>query len=339
MAHRIEFYRFSLNPKTDQRKTFRDYAIEVLGARKTANDEAIFKVLYKKFMGVLEAQHAKDEKKKQTITIIKKRSLNPFIDIKPTPDENNFIISGVINGGFYDKDAIVSDLKDKEDGGRIERHKSVLLPYFIFVYIPPDHDEGIFMFHSNSSAESIKKVFTGYMRKLFAGKGYKHAKCISFCPQKFQDEFRNGAFLKSMSFATSVVQTVPSDDPIIRMINEFDIQVVTKPKTEGAKIPMGIAEKFYASIKDSFLNLAQSPFKLSAFSKKKVTAKNNLTNKEKVFEWSAREDEFVPVVYLDDKIDLTDGNIDFEELREYAYFVFDEYILSEVRPDFNVTEI
>ncbi|MGB1041207.1 MAG: hypothetical protein ACPGVD_10065, partial [Flavobacteriales bacterium] len=147
---KIEFFRIKLKAKGDKEKTFRDYSIEELGGESDISNENAFKLCFNHFITKLETEHSKNQKHKKTITIISNPDTNPFLYLKPKPNIEKYIISGVLNGGPFDKDAIVSDISNKENNSKLGREKSILLPYYIFMYLPSDHSEGFFILHSNS---------------------------------------------------------------------------------------------------------------------------------------------------------------------------------------------
>ena len=184
---KLEFYKFQLNHSDGKKKTFRDFAIEELKADKAVSNEDAFKMCFAHFIKTIETKHAKSDKKKKTITIIANPKTNPYLSSKPAPNIKKHTISGVINGGPYDKDAIVSDIANKEDNSTLGRNKSILLPYFVFVYLPADYHQGFFAIHSNSADESVTTIFRSYMSNLFAGSSYNKAIPEAFCPQSFQD--------------------------------------------------------------------------------------------------------------------------------------------------------
>jgi hypothetical protein len=233
---KLEFYKFKLNPKDSKSRTFRNFAIEELGADEKVSNDNAFKECFTHFIQTIETKHAKSEKKKKTITIIANAATNPYLSLKPSPIITKKIIAGVINGGPYDKDAIVSDIADKEDNSKLGRNKSVLLPYFVFVYLPPDHNEGFFAIHSNNSDETVTTIFRSYIANLFAGNNYYKAILEAFCPESFQDEFKDGAIIKNVAFSTTVVDNTLSKDPIKSLLKEYTIRIEATPKSKDISI-------------------------------------------------------------------------------------------------------
>jgi hypothetical protein len=337
-AHpKLEFYKFKLKPKEGKDKTFRDFAIDELDASAENSNDEIFKTCFAHFIKSLEAAHAKNEKLKKTITIISDAKINPYLSHKPSPLIKRNVISGVINGGPYDKDAIVSDMADKELNSKLGKDKSILLPYYIFVYLPSDNSEGFFAIHSNSVEETVTSIFRNYISKLFTGTNFNKPSLESFCPKSFQDEFRNGAIIKNLTFSTTVIDNSLSTDPIINSLNEYNIKIEATPKAKT--ISISEAQKVLDFFnKKIFKKKRDEEIELDKFSNKRLTAENDVTKKTKVFEWNSKDKEFVPAVYLEGRIKLNDGTPDFDDLKKLCLNLFEDEILKEIRPDLDVTK-
>ncbi|GAL81070.1 hypothetical protein JCM19274_2244 [Algibacter lectus] len=132
---KIEFFRIQLKPKSKKKeKTFRDFAIEELRGDAGINNDDAFKLCFNHFISKIQIGHSKNPKHKKTITIISDPKTNPYYSLKPTPNIKKNFISGVLNGGPYDKDAIVSNIADKADNAKLGRDKSILLPYYVFFF-------------------------------------------------------------------------------------------------------------------------------------------------------------------------------------------------------------
>ena len=332
---RIDFYKFTLSSKTGDRKTFKDFAKEELHAAANASNDDAFKKCFAHFIQDLEGSHAKNPARKQTITVIPTAENNPYLHLKPAPSIQRNVISGVINGGPYDKEAVVSNIADNADNSNLGKDRSVLLPYFIFVYIPQDYNVGFFAIHSYNNADNITALFRNYISNLFTGRNYKKAILEKFAPNSFQNEFRDGAVIESLGFSTTVLETTSSTDPIVRLLKEYNIKIEAVPKNKTISITEAqrVFDFFKAKV---FRQKNDKELKLEQFEKKKLTAQNEVTGKTKVFEWNTRENEFTPTVYLDGRLKVVDGVPDFAELKQFCNNLFDD-IKPEIRPDLYVT--
>lgn len=336
---KIEFFRIQLKPRSKKiEKTFRDFAIEELNGDPEIDNNDAFKLCFNHFISKIQIGHSKNAKHKKTITIISNSKTNPYFSLKPSPKINKNIISGVINGGPYDKDAIVSNIADKADNSKLGRDKSILLPYYIFIYLPSDHSEGFVAIHSNSVEETVTHILKRYISTLFSGSSFFQAKLHPYVPQSFQDEFKDGALIKNMSFSSTIVDnTAPSSKPINHILNEYDINIqITPKKTQISILDSSKLLKFINEM--VFTKNDSKDVKLKRFKKKKFTAKNQITKKEKVFEWNSKDHSFQPTIYLKNRVKIDNGTPDFKELDKFCTNLFEDEIMSELRPDLNVSK-
>lgn len=332
---KLEFYRFKLNHK-DGYKTFREYAIDVWNVGKAAREDTYFKECFKRFMQNLNAGFEKNDKLQKTITLISDKKANKHFDDKPTILATKSIFHGIINGGPYGKERILSDIDNKEDSSTIGKKKPVLSYYYIFVYLPPNHNEGFFMVHSNNSDDSITAALKQYIGRLFKSGSYRGPIMESFCPKKFQDEFHNGATIKNIKFTTSYVDDIPQDDPLKELCEEYTIKIEAIPKKKGIKAIYApqIKEFFDSRIYGKDYKNKKS---LSEFDKVSLSTTNQDTKTSKTFEWNSRDAEFVPVVYLENYVRLEDDRTpNFAELKQYCMTLFEETIIHELRPDLDI---
>lgn len=334
---KLEFYRFKLNSKKEDFKTFRDFAIDQLQIGQKSQNETIIKVLFKHFINSLNGDYSKDDKLKKQIVLIKKKNVNKFLDKQPVFDSYANTISGVINGGPYGRDRILSDIEDQEDSSVLGQNKSVLLYFYFLLYLPLDHNEGCFIIHSNGVDESITRLFRNFISNIFKGHSYYKMQCESFCPKSFQEEYKKGATLKSMSFKETFVENTHNTSGLTNLMQQYDIKIEAIPKNkniairEAAKVRSFLAKKIFGNDKD--------PKLLNDFDETKIITKNPMGNSQKTFEWNTKDSDFIPVVYLDGRIGKKnpDGTPDFDELAQLCKTYFNDEILPELRPDLYVS--
>lgn len=335
---KLEFYKFRLAHKDGKKMTFRQFAIDQLkGSRTISNDEA-FKLCFNHFISEIETKHSKSEKKNKTITLISDAKANPYLKFKPTPLVAKNLIVGVINGGPYNKDAIVSDINNRNDISKLARSKAVLLPFFILVYIPSDYHEGLFAIHSYGVDDNVTGLFRSYISKLFSGPNFNQAIPESFCPKSFQDEFRKDAIIKNISFSTTVLDNTHTTDPIKNLLKEYKIKIEAIPKSKK-KISITDSSKVLDYFKNAlFMPKKDKELALNDFDSKKLTVENEVTKRPKVFEWNTKDNDFAPAVYLEERVKIDNGVPDFQELKKLCLNLFEDEILHEIRPDLNVTK-
>jgi len=334
---KLEFFRFSIKPKKQGHKTFKDFVIDELKAKATISNSDAFKLCFKHFMTSLETDHAKNERHKKTITVIANPKTNPYLRSKPTMHDDLKVIAGVINGGPYDKDAIVSDITDKEQNSILGRNKSVLTPYFIFIYLPPDHHEGFLAIHSSGSDGTITSIVREYIANLFKGEGYYKAIPEVYCPKSFQKEFRDDAIIKSMTYSTSITENTHGTDALTTILSDYQIKIEVVPKRK--KLHMQQAGKMISFFSKKVFGTGNDrKIRLNEFKTKKIHTENAVTKAPKVFEWNSKDNDFIPVVYLDGRVKLNRGVPDFDDLKKYCLDLFKSEILNELRPDLNATK-
>lgn len=335
---KLEFYRFKLNHKKEEFKTFQDFATDELKAGKKPTDEKVVEACFKHFIQSLKTDYAKDDRLKKKIGFEKKKSINKHFDKGPAFNTANHTIFGVINGGLYGRERIISNNDDDDDSTSLGINKSVLMYFFFFAYLPPDHNEGFFMVHSNGKEETITNIFRNYFTNIFRGNNFNKAQATEYCPKSFQDEFLKGAILKSMSFKTTFMDDIHTTNGISELFQHYDIKIEAVPKSK--EITGTVAEGFMSQLQSKLFGSKNKERKLEDFNEAKMVLESDITGSTKTFEWNTKDNDFVPVVYLKGRVNKTniDGTPDFEELKEYCLTIFTDEILPEIRPDLDVTK-
>lgn len=93
---KLEFFRFKLNHKSGENKTFRQFMLETGKCTLRQKDNAIFGELYRYFMEAPSKGFAKNESLKKVVTVIGnrgKKKINKHFDERPKPDFSSYIIS------------------------------------------------------------------------------------------------------------------------------------------------------------------------------------------------------------------------------------------------------
>lgn len=341
---KLEFYKFKLKPKSATFKSFRDFAVEELKFSYENSDEECLKHNFKHFISSFETDYAKDDKLKKCLKIDGNVDTNEHLDKKPTFHLQSFIIEGVINGGSFGKKRILANVdKIEEKSEKLSDRKGVLSYYYIYIYLPSEHNEGLFMIHSSGGEDNITNIFRKFIENLFKGQNYNRASITIFCPKYFQDEFKEGAILKSMSFNT----TIDTDSYITEheniTVEEFDVKIEIIPKAKKNKIPVSDALYWKKILSKLSFNGSDKSKNLEEFNRTTIQTENKETNSTKKFEWSSIDNEFIPVVYLKDRIqdwDLNDTGLpDFKQLKDFCDELFENQIKKEVRPDLYVAKI
>lgn len=336
---KLEFYKFKLNHKTERFKSFRDFIIDEYKKDNTISNEDSFKECFTLFMSKFHTDFAKDEKRKKAITLISDSSYNEHLDKKPNLNTSKYIIQGVINGGSYGKKRILADIDNKENNSKMDAKKTALNYYYIFIYLPPDHNEGFFMVHSNGSDETITAIFRDYVTNLFKKGNYNKPNPEIFCPSSFQEEYRKDALIKTISFSTTIIDDIPNEQSIKNFLNNYKIKIEATPTSKD--VNLNKAEELLSYFSKKLFNTGNKSIELEKFTTKKLHTQNEVTKTPKVFEWNTKDAKFAPVIYLDkSKIVLLEDNTpDFISLKKYCLNLFESIILEELRPDYNVVKV
>lgn len=336
---KLEFFRFKLNHKKNEFSTFKDFAIDELGGGKKILNAKAVELCFKYFIKALSGEFAKDDKLKKKLSLEKKATINIHLGQQPTFDSVKHTISGVINGGPYGRERIISNNDDENDSEKLGSNKTVLMYFYFFLYIPADHNEGFFIIHSNSTEETITALFRTFIANIFKGASYNKPSIEIFCPQSFQDEFKKGAVLQSLTFKTSIIDTIPSNKAISDLFKSYDVKIEVIPKNK--KILITEATNFKNYISQKLFGSRKHEKQLAEFEETKLNIENDVTNIKKTFEWNKRDNDFVPVVYINNRIEKKneDGTPDFNELDEFCKNIFKDEILKSIRPDLHATKI
>lgn len=339
---KLEFFRFKLNHKSGENKTFKQFMLGTGKCTLRQKDNAIFGALYKYFMEAPSNGFAKNESLKKVVTVIGNRGrkkINKHFDKRPQPEFPSCIISGVVNGGSFGKERILSDLDKKDESGNIHSNQPVLQYYYIFLYLPLDHNEGLLMVHSDSADETITQAMRNYVASLFAIGDYKKPVMTAFAPKSFEKEYKDGAIISSMSFAkTDISSQIEDDDPAKESVNEFDVKITLTLKDENADLSKAEAiRKFFSK---RLFGTKEINYRLEEFDKCTVSTKNKDTKSTKTFDWNIRDQELRPVVYLNDRVTMEDdGTPNFVALNNYCHQIFEDIIKQDLRPDLNVKRV
>ena len=226
---KLEFYRIKLVPKNGEYKTFKDFAVDELYQRRPSSDAQIMNKLFDHFMNKLVTDTAKSSSIKKQLKLIKTNA-NIHLEHSPRVDVRNNLIYGVINGGRFGRNGMMSDSSaDVEEANAFGKNKTILRYYYFLLYLPLDHNEGCFIIHSNSKEETITDMFKVYIERLFKGGNYKRTAINMFCPKSFQEEFQNEAIIKSLEFSNTYIDDVFTDNGMETYQQLYDVKIEIKP--------------------------------------------------------------------------------------------------------------
>ena len=283
---KLEFFRFSLKHRSKIAKTFRDFMLENNKCSNADTDEIIFSKLYEYFIVKLKTDFAMNNQQKKCITLIQNpvgRTINKYWDLRPLPQNDRCIISGVLNGGTYGKERILTNILNKHEVDSLLSNHPVLQYYYIFAYFPLDSTEGFFMVHTDSAQESISNFMRKYISDLFKQGDYLKPEMVIYAPKAIQDKFREDAHITSLSFKTTMVgDRFEENDPIKDELSEYEVSIKIKPKKDR-NISMVLAERLRAHFMPKLFGTQENPHTLEQFEDCRVSAKNEEMKSTKIW--------------------------------------------------------
>ncbi len=195
------------------------------------------------------------------------------------------------------------------------------------------------MVHSDSADETITQAVRNYVAGLFSLGDYRKPVMTAFAPKRFEEEYKDGAVINSMSFVkTDINPQIEDDDPARDSVNEFDVKITLTLKGEKADLSKAVAIKNFFSKR--FFGTKDFNYRLEEFDKCAVSTKNEDTKSTKTFDWNIRDQELRPVVYLKDRVAMEDdGTPNFAALDKYCRQIFEEIIKQDLRPDLDVDRV
>lgn len=331
---KLEFYTLKLVSKDLEYKTFRDFAIEELYQRRPSSDAQIINKLFDHFMNGLVTNIAKDIRIKKQLKLIKTAS-NKHLANRPVVNVQKNIIYGVINGGRFGRDGMMSDSSaNAEDANAFGKNKTILRYYYFLLYLPLDHSEGCFIIHSNSKEETITDMFKVYIERLFKRGNYKRPALNIFCPKSFQEEFQNEAIIKSLEFSNTYRDEVFTDEGMRTYQQLYDVKIEIKPK--DGDIPLTAKSKLGNLLHQlGFSRHKHDTDRLTNFDRKKMTLNSPFSKTDRTFDFDDENLNVIPVVYLEGRINHynDDDTPEFNELNQLCQNLFQDEVLPEIRPD------
>lgn len=331
---KLEFYTLKLVSKDSEYRTFRDFAIEELYQRRPSSDAQIMNKLFDHFMNGLVTDKAKKNSIRKQLKLIKTTS-NKHLEYKPVVDVQKNIIYGVINGGRFGRDGMMSDSSvDAEDANAFGKNKTILRYYYFLLYLPLDHNEGCLIIHSNSKEETITDMFKVYLERLFKGGNYRRPALNMFCPKSFQEEFQNEAIIKSLEFRNTYLDEVFTDEGMRTYQQLYDVKIEIKPK--DGDIPLTAKSRIGNLLRQlGFARYNHDTDRLPSFDRKKMTLNSPFSKTDRTFDFDDENLNVIPVVYLEGRINNynDDDTPEFKELNQLCQNLFQDEVLPEIRPD------
>lgn len=331
---KLEFYKLRLVSKDLKYKTFRDFAIQELYQRRPSSDAQIMYKLFDHFMSQLVTENAYDKTIKKQLKLIKTVS-NKHLEKKPIVDVKKNIIYGVINGGRFGRDGMMSDSSvDIEEASAFGKNQTILRYYYFLLYLPLDHNEGCFIIHSNSKEETITDIFKLYIERLFRRGNFQRPALHMFCPKSFQQEFQHQAIIKSIEFSNTYIDEIFTEEGMGAYKQLYDVKIEIRPK--DGDVSLNAKSQMMKLLHQlGFYRNKHNTEPLANFESKRMTLRSPFSKTDRTFNFDDDNLNVIPVVYLEGRINNynDDDTPEFDELNTLCQNLFQDEVLPEIRPD------
>lgn len=335
---RIDFFRIQLVHKSDEFKTFKDFIIEVLNKSKVHSDTQLLQFLTDDMISLLQSDMAVDDHIKKQVRWINKKA-NLYKDFKPNADISNFIIHGVLSGGRYGRNGIITDrdiTEEESSASSLNPDKAIHKYSYFMLYTPFDHNEGVLMVHSNSRDESITDIMKTFFTKFFKRGDYKKPVLMRFCPLYLQNQFTQRSFLKQINLKTSYVEDSINKIGIQNGITNYNIQILITPRQGEDHHHFSIDDAKELMTKFALHHNLKGQQLFSKFGTRQVTMEDEHSKHVQTFEMDKDDVDLCPVIDVrnvlpDDSDYQRDGTPRFDRLHDVLLNVLHEEIIPELR--------
>lgn len=345
MAHepKLEIYTLKLTNKDDGRTThfrnsFRENVKSIVSLPKPIEDFHIYRAYHKDFIDSVNVGkgYKKDSKKEKAYKIAKDENIKgePRSLIN-SPLDDNFIISGLLEGGKFGIKRNLGDIDDAGVNSDISKNNVVGDRYFFLLYTPLNFHTGILLIQGYSEAK-LSDVFREHVINYF--KVPKKIDCETkiFIPQSLKEKYLKNAVFSSAKFSSGfTVKNGFENMETNEMELEVKIEIIDK---SNKKAKYTNFKKMLASFGEVAIEFPDSgKRKLNFFEKK--SAKMKGTSKEFPIDFHD-EDNIKPTILLSEVgIAIKDGKVpDFNQIEVYCKNLLGD-IITEIMPENAVKSI
>jgi len=345
MSHepKLEIYKLKLINKSDGRATyfrnsFRKNVSSIGSLPKPINDTDIYREYFKDFLNSLDLRkgYKVDGKKSKAFKIASDQDKNGNEKSHiSSPLNNDFVISGILEGGKHNIKRWLGDVNDPSKKSDIHKNNVVGDRFFFLLYTPINHHTGILLIQGYTEVK-ISDVFRDHIIEYFKVEKEIDCKTEIFIPEKLKDKYLKSALFKSAKFSSGFILKNGFDGAEDKDYElEVKIEIIDKSdKKTGYKSFNHMLQKFGNAI----ISLSESStHKLDSFKKK--SAKMVGKGKEFPIDFD-NEDNIKPVILLvNEGIKINEGQIpDFGEIETYCRNLLND-IINEINPENAITDI
>ena len=339
---RLDFYRVLLNHKDDEFKTFHDFMCEVLNKKRVNTSKQLLVSLSDYLVSSLQGDMAVDTKTNKQVRWLNKNA-NIYRTYRPKPDENSdSIIYGVLSGGRYGRNGMITSKEVSEDEGSTSALKpnSAVHKYCYFaLYAPMDHNEGCLVVHSNSRDESVADVIVKLITRMFYKGQYKKPSVSRFCPQYLQQQFKDRSVLKQInirnSYISKDIDNIGVQNKDQDPFNNYSVQIIITPYHQSEDVQSDVNNARNLLSRLGFVrNTATTS--LDKFKMRKVTMEDSTTKHVQTFEIDKDEIELCPIIDVrsilpNDEDYQIDGTPLIDKLHGAVIQILQNQVIPELR--------
>lgn len=344
MAHepKLEIYKLKLTKKETGRSiNFRDLFRAKFGSYGKSSSETITKkdistAYFADFVKGIDLKAYNLNKKKKKGFTIAKDTANGKKKSLITPPSDDFIITGILDGGKHGLKRNLGEVDDTEKATLITTNNIVTDRYYFLLYTPLDHNEAILMIQGYTEIR-ISDVFREHLLSYFKHKTEIISKFEVYIPKSFKEKYLKSAVFKSVKFTSgwAVKADFESNAKSKEYELEVRIEIIDKSKKKSA----------YKTVTNFVENFGKSLFKLSGASKEtklenfdKRSAKMTSEGRELPLDIDD-EDNIKPVILLSDFVQIDEGGVpNFDQINGYCKKVLND-VIKELMPEHAVQEL
>ena len=344
MSHdpKLEIYKIKLYNKEDGRLTkfresFRENIPSISALPKPIEDSHFYREFYKHFLNSIDlGKYKTNEKKDKAYKIAKDKlddgSLKSCIN-KPTDD--NFIISGLLQGGKYNVKRILGEVNDANITSDISTSHVVGDRFFFLLYAPINSHTGLLLIQGYTEVK-ISDVFRDHIKEYFQAPKKINCEFEIFVPDSLKDKYLKNAVFSSAKFSSEFKIYNGFEDIENKELElEVRIEIVDKSGKKSKYTNFAEMLKAFGNTVFTFPNDVKR--KLQLFEKK--SAKMQGTGKTFPIDFDD-EDNIRPTILLKDQgIEIKAGKIpNFDQIEIFCRNLLRD-IISEINPENAVKDI
>lgn len=325
MAHdpKLEIYKLILKSKSDGsskkfREVFRTNVKEILNLKPPIEEHHIFRAYHQNFLTALDLDKFKiDSKKDKAIKIAKSNDANGNLKSEiSSPTTDNFIITGLIEGGKYNIKRTLGDIDNSKTSSTINPRNVVCDKFFFLLYTPINKNIGILMIQGYTEIK-ISDIFREHIGEYFSVNKEIECQTEYFIPENLKEKYLQGASFNSAKFTSGFIfknDFEGSEDKPYDIEVKIEILDKSKQRTDYT-----LFQKMLTAFGNMQFNLSNEvKRKLENFANKSAKMKGK-SGKEFPIDFD-NINNIKPTILLEQEgIRILDGRVpDFKQIENYC---------------------